>query len=80
VHGGWLEEGQLIRDAYKLANIPGVIVQGRYDVACPAKTAWELHQAWPQAAFHWVHGAGHAFNEPGILAKLLAATNHFSQQ
>lgn len=78
VHGAWLEEGQLIRDAHKLAGIPGVIVQGRYDVDTPAKTAWDLHQAWPQAEFRLVADAGHAFNEPGILAELLAATDWFA--
>ncbi len=79
VHQGWLEEGQLIRDAHKLADIPGVIVQGRYDIACPAQTAWALHRAWPQADFHMVEGAGHAYNEPGILAQLMAATNRFAR-
>jgi proline iminopeptidase len=78
VHAGWLEEGQLIRDAGKLAAIPGVIVQGRYDMACPAKTAWDLHRAWPGADFHLVADAGHAFNEPGILAQLIAATDRFA--
>lgn len=78
VHAGWLEEGQLIRDAHKLAGIPGVIVQGRYDVATPAKTAWDLHRAWPQADFRLVDDAGHAFNEPGILTQLLAATDRFA--
>ena len=78
VHKGWLEEGQLIRDAHKLAKIPGVIVQGRYDMACPAQTAWDLHRAWPQADFHMVEGAGHAYNEPGILAQLMAATKRFA--
>ena len=78
VHDGWLQEGQLIRDAAKLANIPGVIVQGRYDVCTPARTAWELHRAWPQAQFHLVADAGHAFNEPGILTHLLAATDRFA--
>ena len=80
VHAGWLEEGQLIRDAHKLAAIPGVIVQGRYDMATPAKTAWDLHRAWPQAGFHLVDAAGHAFNEPGILQQLLAATDRFASQ
>jgi len=79
VHQGWLEEGQLIRDAGKLAGIPGVIVQGRYDMATPAKTAWDLHRAWPGADFHLVDAAGHAFNEPGILAQLLAATDRFAR-
>ncbi len=78
VHSGWLEEGQLIRDAHKLAGIPGAIVQGRYDVATPVKTAWDLHKAWPNAQFHLVNDAGHAFNEPGILAQLLAATDRFA--
>lgn len=79
VNNGFMEEGQLLRDAHKLSNIPGVIVQGRYDVCTPAKTAWDLHKAWPQAEFHLVDDAGHAFDEPGILAHLLAATDKFSQ-
>ena len=79
VHNGWLEEGQLIRDAGKLAAIPGVIVQGRYDVCTPARTAWDLHRAWPEAEFHLVDDAGHAFNEPGILTQLIAATDRFAR-
>ena len=78
VHAGWLDEGQLLRDAHKLAAIPGVIIQGRYDVCTPARTAWELHRAWPQAQFHLVEGAGHAFNEPGILECLRQATDQFA--
>ena len=77
VHQGWLEEGQLIRDAHKLAGIPGVIVQGRYDMACPAQTAWDLHRAWPEADFHMIEGAGHVYNEPGVLEQLMAATERF---
>ena len=80
VHGGWMDEGQLIRDAHRLAAIPGVIVQGRYDACTPARTAWDLHRAWPQAEFHLVPDAGHAFNEPGILARLIAATDRFALQ
>ena len=60
VHGGWLDDGQLIANADRLAGIPGVIVQGRYDVATPAVTAYELHQAWPQADLQIVQTAGHA--------------------
>lgn len=78
VHGGWLEEGQLIRDAHKLADIPGVIVHGRYDMPCPARYAWELHKAWPRAEFFLVEGAGHAFSEPGILDRLIYATDKFA--
>ena len=77
-HAAWLDEGQLIRDAATLSGIPGVIVQGRYDMACPAETAWDLHRAWPTADFHLVEGAGHAFDEPGILDRLIQATDDFA--
>ncbi|MDZ5696262.1 prolyl aminopeptidase [Chelativorans sp. M5D2P16] len=80
VHGGWLEEGQLLREAGKLKGIPGVIVHGRYDMPCPARTAWELHKAWPEAAFHLVEGAGHAYSEAGILDRLIRATDRFADQ
>ncbi len=79
-HELWLEEGQLIRDADKLAQIPGVIVQGRYDVVTPAITSWQLAEAWPQAEYRLVEGAGHAFAEPGILHELLEATDCFADK
>ncbi|OIQ67862.1 proline iminopeptidase [mine drainage metagenome] len=78
VHKGWMDEGQLIRNAGKLAAIPGVIVQGRYDACTPVKTAWELHRAWPQAEFQLVPDAGHAYGEPGILSRLIEATDRFA--
>ncbi|MDE2175471.1 MAG: prolyl aminopeptidase [Betaproteobacteria bacterium] len=78
VHEGWMEQGQLIRDAGKLAEVPGVIVQGRYDVCTPVRSAWDLHRAWPQADFQLVPDAGHAYNEPGILSRLIEATDRFS--
>jgi proline iminopeptidase len=78
VHAGWLDEGQLIRDAHKLKDIPGVIVHGRYDMPCPAKYAWALHRAWPKAEFHLIEGAGHAYSEPGILDQLIRATDRFA--
>ena len=78
VHAGWLEEGQLLRDAHKLANIPGVIIHGRYDMPCPAKYAWALHKAWPKADFHLIEGAGHAYLEPGILDQLIRATDRLA--
>lgn len=80
VHGGWLDEGQLLRDAGRLADVPGVIVHGRYDMPCPAKNAWALHKAWPRAEFHLVEGAGHAFSEPGILDRLIRATDGFADR
>jgi proline iminopeptidase len=73
VNAGFFAEGQLIADAGRLGDIPGVIVQGRYDVCTPARTAWDLHRAWPDAAFTLVPDAGHAWSEPGIRDALLLA-------
>ncbi len=78
VHAGWLEEGQLLRDAGKLKDIPGVIIHGRYDMPCPAHYAWQLHKAWPKAEFFLIEGAGHAYSEPGILDRLIYATDKFA--
>ncbi|WP_410579541.1 prolyl aminopeptidase [Amycolatopsis sp. lyj-108] len=77
VNNGWLEEGRLIRDAATLKDIPGVIVQGRYDLATPMVSAWDLHKAWPDSELVIVPDAGHVYDEPGILAALLAATDRF---
>lgn len=79
VNAGFMQEGQLLANAHILHDIPGVIIQGRYDVCTPMQTAWELHKAWPQAQFHIVDDAGHAFDEPGILTRLLTATDEFGQ-
>lgn len=76
-HQAWLEEGQLLTNADRLKGIPGDIVQGRYDMPCPTRGAWELHKRWPEAEFHLIEGAGHAYSEPGILDRLLHATDRF---
>jgi len=60
-----------------IRDIPSVIVQGRYDCVCPAKSAWDLHKAWPQAEFKVIGDAGHSAFEPGIQAALLDATDAF---
>jgi proline iminopeptidase len=78
LHDGWFEPSQLRRDAGRLATIPTVIVQGRYDLCTPAATAWELHQALPSAEFILVDDAGHSFDEPGILDALISATDRFA--
>jgi proline iminopeptidase len=78
VHQGWFEPDQLLRDAGRLRDIPGVIVHGRYDMPCPLHYAWALHKAWPEADFHLVEGAGHAYSEPGILEQLIKATDRFA--
>ncbi|SEB83304.1 proline iminopeptidase [Paramicrobacterium humi] len=79
MHGGWMEDGQLIQDAAKLRDIPGVIVQGRYDMCTPVMTAWALHKVWPEADLQIIPDAGHAFDEPGILSALIEATDRFAE-
>ena len=79
MNGGFFETpDQLIVNADRLSSIPGVIVQGRYDVVCPMKTAWELHQAWPEAEFVVVPNAGHSATEPGIIRALVDASDRFA--
>ena len=77
-HDCWLEPAQLLRDAALLRGIPGAIVHGRYDMPCPARYAWALHKAWPEAEFRLIEGAGHAYSEPGILDQLIRATDRFA--
>jgi proline iminopeptidase len=67
----------LIEHVDRIRHIPAVIVQGRYDVVCPALSAWELHKAWPEAGFVVVPDAGHAASEPGIVSALVEATDRF---
>ncbi|WHU48966.1 prolyl aminopeptidase [Gordonia sp. L191] len=78
VNHGFLDDGQLLRDIDRIADIPGVIVQGRYDVVCPMRSAWDLHRAWPSAQLHIVDDAGHASFEPGIRSTLIEATDAFA--
>ena len=78
MNGGFFETpDQIIANADRLRSLPGVIVQGRYDIVCPMKTAWELHRAWPEAEFIVVPNAGHSATEPGITSALIKATNDF---
>jgi len=78
VNGTFLEsDDQLLRDAGRLRALPGVIVQGRYDLVCPMQSAWDLAAAWPEARLVVVPGAGHAADEPGIASALVEATEAF---
>lgn len=78
-HEGWLEPGQLLRDAARLKDIPATIVQGRYDMVCPMVSAHALHRAWPEAAFHVIPDAGHSWLEPGTLDRLIRATDAYGE-
>lgn len=75
---GWLDEGQLLRNATKLRGIPGVIVQGRHDTCTPPVAAWQLKQAWPEVELNIIPDAGHLFSEPGVLDGLIRATDRFA--
>ncbi|MEB3285959.1 MAG: prolyl aminopeptidase [Vampirovibrionales bacterium] len=77
MHQAFLKSNQLINDAPKIRHIPTVIIHGRYDVICPVKNAWALHQALPDAELRIISDAGHAYSEPGILNALLESTEKF---
>lgn len=75
---GWLEEGQLIKNASVLNGIPGVIIHGRYDMPCPLRYAFELSKQWTDAEYYVIEGAGHAMDEPGILDRLIRTTDKYA--
>jgi proline iminopeptidase len=78
VHGGFFDhEDQLLDNVDTIRRIPAVIVQGRYDMCCPMTSAWDLHRRWPEADFEVVPDAGHAAFEPGIVDRLVEATDRF---
>ncbi|HEU5436388.1 MAG TPA: prolyl aminopeptidase [Telluria sp.] len=77
---GFMEEGQLMRDLHKIAHLPAVIVQGRYDVICPPVSAYRLHQAWPGSRLRMIADAGHGALETGIAAALVDATERFKRK
>lgn len=79
-HGAWLQEGQLLRGVAAIRAIPAEIVQARYDVVTPVVTAFELHQAWPEAGFTLVNDGNHTTTEPEVLAALCAAAERLARR
>jgi proline iminopeptidase len=77
-HGGWLEEGQLIRDAGRLAGIPGILIHGRLDMSGPLDTAWELARAWPGAELVTIEDSGHK-GSAAMSAALYGAFEQFAR-
>ena len=75
VNYSFLDEGQIIANMHKLAGTPGIIVQARYDMVTPVRSAFDLSLAWPDGDLRIIPSAGHATSEPGILAALISATN-----
>jgi len=76
--GFFAHEDQMLADAHRLFSIPGVIIQGRYDLCTPMSTAWDLHKAWPQARLIIVPDAGHTHSEAGIIHEMVEATDRFA--
>ncbi|TVP71354.1 MAG: prolyl aminopeptidase [Rhodobacteraceae bacterium] len=74
------EDGALMRGLSRMQDVPGTIVQGRFDMICPPQTAWQLHAAWGRSRLEMVPVAGHALSEPGISAELLRVMNHLRQE
>ena len=70
-------DDQLLKNAGRISEIPGVIVQGRYDLVCPPLSAWDLHRAWPLSHVRFVPDAGHSADEPGIVSALVEATEEW---
>jgi proline iminopeptidase len=79
-HDLWLEEDELMRRAGRLAGIPGVMINGRFDIQAPLATAWELQRAWPDSELVVVENAGHSAANPGIAEELVRATDRFAAQ
>lgn len=78
IHGGFFEsDSHILDNVAKIRHIPGTIVQGRYDIVCPAETAYLLHKNWPEADFHIVPDAGHSAMEGGISSVLVKATEKY---
>ena len=79
MHGAFVPEEGLLGASGRLQGIPGVIVQGRYDMVCPIVSAHELHSAWPKAVYRIIPDAGHSAWELGTLAALVEATDQFAR-
>jgi proline iminopeptidase len=77
-HAGWLEDGALVRQASKLAGIPGVLIHGRLDISSPADTAWKMAQAWPDAELFLVEQAGHGLGGPNMSDLAIGALDRFA--
>jgi proline iminopeptidase len=80
VNNSFLEPNQILNNLDNIRHIPAYIIQGRYDMICPMESAWELHQAWPEANFTLVRDAGHAASEPGIISALVSIMDELARQ
>jgi proline iminopeptidase len=79
MNDSFLEPNQILKNAALLANIPGTIVHGRYDVVCPLDNAYALHQVWPNSRLEIIRDAGHSACEVSIIHALVLATNSIAK-
>lgn len=79
-HAAWLEEGQLLRDAGRLAGIPGVLVHGRLDLGSPPDVAWALSRAWPGSELTLIDQAGHGAGDAATTEVLIQSTDRFARR
>lgn len=80
VHNTFFEtDNWILENVNTIRSIPAVIIQGRYDIPCPIVSAWDLHQAWPEAKLEIIPDVGHAATEPGIMDALIRATDSFAE-
>lgn len=78
VNDSFFTSNQLLNNMDKLADIPAIIVHGRYDTICPLENAWQLNQAWPLAELFITPATGHSAFEPANIDALVRATEYFS--
>lgn len=80
MHDAFIEANQILDNMDKIANLPGIIVHGRYDMVCPLDNAVALYDVWPESELKIIRDAGHSSREPGIVDALVRATNSFAEQ
>ena len=73
----FLPDTYFFENLEKIRHIPGILIQGRYDMVCPMVTADALARAWPEAQYHIIPDAGHSAMEPAVRSALVAATEQF---
>ncbi|PCI39051.1 MAG: prolyl aminopeptidase [Elusimicrobia bacterium] len=78
--GFFKTDDQLFTGINVMRNIPGVIIQGQYDIVCPPVTAWDLHKVWPEARFRLIPASGHSVSEEGIRSALIEETDRFAKE
>ena len=80
-NAGFLKfDGQILANMGRISHIPGIIVQGRYDMICPPTSAWKISKLWPSCKLMMIRNAGHALSEPGISAELVKVMNKIGQE